>query len=83
MGFGPPATPRIIKNLMIVNAVVYVAQYASPIVTQLGAITPALVWGERFLWQPVTYMWLHSTYSLLHIAGSRSSCVPKSEVRRI
>ncbi|MEE8581843.1 MAG: rhomboid family intramembrane serine protease [Myxococcota bacterium] len=68
MGFGPPVTPQIIKNLMIVNAVVYVAQYFSPMVTQLGALTPSLVWGERFLWQPFTYMWLHSTYSLLHVA---------------
>jgi membrane associated rhomboid family serine protease len=67
-GFGPPVTPQIIKKLMIANAVVFVAQYLSPTVTQLGALTPALVWQERFLWQPFTYMWLHSTYSLLHIA---------------
>ncbi len=66
-GFGPPVTPPIIKNLLIANLVVFIAQYASPMVSALGAITPAAVWGERFLWQPFTYMWLHSTYSIWHV----------------
>jgi membrane associated rhomboid family serine protease len=67
-GFGPPTTPPAIKNLLIANLVVYIAQWVSPMVTELGAITPALVWKHRFLWQPFTYMWLHSTYGIWHIA---------------
>jgi len=67
MGFGPPVTPPIIKNLLIANIAVFIAQLMSPLVTQLGAVTPALCWGELWLWQPFTYMWLHSTSSLLHI----------------
>lgn len=68
MGFGPPVTPQIIKTLMIANGVIWLAQYASPLVTALGAVTPELVWREHFLWQPFTYMWLHSTYGIWHIA---------------
>ena len=67
MGFGPPVTPQIIKNLIIANGVIFIAQFASPLVTALGAVTPQLVWGERFLWQPFTYMWLHSTHGIWHI----------------
>jgi membrane associated rhomboid family serine protease len=67
MGFGPPVTPQVIKNLLIANIAIFVAQLLSPIVTQIGAITPALFWGERWLWQPFTYMWLHSPGSIWHI----------------
>ena len=57
MGFGPPVTPQVIKNLLIANVAVFVAQMLAPIVTQVGAVTPALFWGEQWLWQPFTYMW--------------------------
>ncbi len=67
MGFGPPVTPQVIKNLLIANVAVFVAQMLAPIVTQVGAVTPALFWGEQWLWQPFTYMWLHSPGSIWHI----------------
>ena len=66
LGFGPPVTPPIIKQLMIANAVVFVAQYLAPGVLALGAVTPIAVWQGGYLWQPFTYMWLHG--SLGHIA---------------
>ena len=66
IGFGPPVTPLIIKQLMIANLVVFVAQYTIPGVMEYGAIRPALVWQGGYLWQPFTYMWLHS--GLGHIA---------------
>jgi membrane associated rhomboid family serine protease len=64
-GFGPPFTPPIILQLVIANAIAYFAQMAFPLVFELGAISPRLVW-QGFLWQPLTYMWLHG--SLMHLA---------------
>jgi len=78
LGFGPPVTPPIIKQLMIANAVVFVAQWmlqnnvvivhGMPIEASvyLGGVVPALVWQQGYVWQPFTYMWLHG--SLGHIA---------------
>ena len=71
MSFGPPFTPPVIKNIMIANAVVFVAQmltrtgYSDPLTT-FGAVVPRAVWEGGYFWQPFTYMWLHA--DLLHIA---------------
>jgi len=68
MGFGPPITPPIIKNIMIANLVVFVAQIMSGgLVTSLGVVSPASVWWDFQLWRPFTYMWLHSQGSVFHI----------------
>ena len=67
MSFGPPVTPQIIKTLMIVNGVVYLAQFAIPMVTQLGVVSPASVWMGFEFWRPFTYMWLHSPGSPFHV----------------
>jgi membrane associated rhomboid family serine protease len=68
VGFGPPVTPPIVKNIIIANVAVYVAQRLSPLVTDFGAVTPYHTWQQLELWRPFTYMWLHSEYSILHIA---------------
>lgn len=72
MSFGPPQTPEIIKNLMIANGVVFIAQLVGPSVgfdvTSFGVVQPAAVWGDFQLWRIFTYMWLHSPTSILHIA---------------
>jgi len=67
MSFGPPVTPPVVKQLLIINAVIFVAQQAllRTEFTALFAVTPALVWQGGYLWQPFTYMWLHG--SLLHV----------------
>ena len=65
--FGPPHTPQVIKNLILANVVVFVAQNFAPQVTNFGVDVPALVWSGQF-WRPFTYMWLHG--GLLHIAGN-------------
>jgi membrane associated rhomboid family serine protease len=67
LGFGPGVTPQIVKNLMIANGVVFLCQQISPIVTQLGTVSPYQVWYGFELWRPFTYMWLHSQYSIFHI----------------
>ena len=62
--FGPPATPEIIKNLLIANGVVFIAQLVGPSVgfdvTSFGVVQPAAVWGDFQIWRIFTYMWLHS-----------------------
>ena len=68
IGFGPPATPPIIKYLLIANLGAYMLSYLYPPLYQFGAVTPALFWQGGSLWQPATYMWLHSQYSLMHLA---------------
>ncbi len=68
IGFGPPVTPNIIKNLMIANGVVFIAQHMTQgVVTQWAVVSPYSVWFEFQLWRPFTYMWLHSTSSPFHI----------------
>ncbi len=64
--FGPPETPKIIKQLMIANLVVFIAQQISPSISDLGAVRPSAVWQGGYLWQPFTYMWLHGGFA--HIA---------------
>jgi membrane associated rhomboid family serine protease len=66
-GFGPPVTPPIIKQLMIANAAVFVASMMVPSLVAYGAATPVLFWEHGYLWQPFTYMWLHSLHSIFHI----------------
>jgi membrane associated rhomboid family serine protease len=66
MGFGPPVTPNVVKQLLIANLAVFVAQVLMPGLTDFGAVWPRRVLEEGWLWQPFTYMWLHS--GLAHIA---------------
>ena len=61
LGFGPPFTPPIIKQLLIANAVVFVLQMLMPAFADLAAVYPAAVWQGGYLWQPFTYMWLHGS----------------------
>jgi membrane associated rhomboid family serine protease len=58
-GFGPSFTPPVVQQLLIANAVVFVAQLLVPGISEYGSVRPALVWQGGFLWQPFTYMWLH------------------------
>jgi membrane associated rhomboid family serine protease len=61
MGFGPPITPPVIKQLLIANAVIFFLQRVMPEIQAYGGVTPALVWQGGYLWQPFTYMWLHGS----------------------
>jgi membrane associated rhomboid family serine protease len=66
LGFGPAFTPPIIKQLLIANGLVFLAQLVAPI-SELFGVVPYRVWQQGFLWQPFTYMWLHSPSYLGHI----------------
>ncbi|MBW2271243.1 MAG: rhomboid family intramembrane serine protease [Deltaproteobacteria bacterium] len=64
MRFGPPETPKIIKQLMIANLVVFIAQLVVPqSVSDLAAVQPSAVWNGGYLWQPFTYMWMHGGFA--------------------
>ena len=64
MRFGPPETPKIIKQLMIANLVVFIAQQVfPPSFTDLVAVQPSAVWQGGYIWQPFTYMWLHGGFA--------------------
>jgi membrane associated rhomboid family serine protease len=66
LGFGPSFTPPIIKQLLITLAAVFLAQNLIAPINALFAVRPVDVWQRGFLWEPFTYMWLHS--GLFHIA---------------
>jgi membrane associated rhomboid family serine protease len=57
--FGPgPLTP-VIKALIIANVALFVvSSFARPVLLALG-LQPADVIGRLYIWQPVTYMFLH------------------------
>lgn len=58
--FGPgPLTPGI-KLLVIANVVAFIATFLVPTITLRLGLRPADVFGHVALWQPVTYMFLHS-----------------------
>jgi len=66
MGFGPPVTPPVIKQLLIANFAVYVLQLMGFIGYGFAA-SPAAFWTRGYLWQPFTYMFLHSPVHIGHI----------------
>ena len=58
--FGPgPLTPAV-KVLLIANTAAFVLQMVAPVLTTYGGLTPAAVLESLWLWQPVTYMFLHA-----------------------
>jgi membrane associated rhomboid family serine protease len=61
-GFGPPVTPDVIKQLLVANAAVFVAQLLYQGLENLFAVRPLMVWQQGYLWQPFTYMWLHGSF---------------------
>jgi membrane associated rhomboid family serine protease len=68
--FGPPATPNVIKALLIANVGVFVLQNLGsfgPFVTEWFSARPIAFWQAGAVWQPATYMWLHAPGSLMHI----------------
>lgn len=67
VSFGPPVTPDIVKYLLIANVAAFVGQVMVGMHNSVvfGGVVPALFWQQGYLWQPLTYMWLHG--GLLHL----------------
>lgn len=62
-------TPGV-KGLLIANGVVYFLQMTIGVeneaaMVRLFGLTPALVWKHLTIWQPLTYMFLHGSFSHL------------------
>ena len=56
----------MVQRIMIITGIIWLLHLMTPVVTVLGAISvDGMLAG--WLWQPFTYMWLHSTGSLMHI----------------
>ncbi|MBD3258699.1 rhomboid family intramembrane serine protease [candidate division GN15 bacterium] len=70
MSFGPGAISPFIKWMLIINVGVLILQYVwrGQLEPVLG-LTPALFFSDfpNYLYTIVTYMFLHSTYSIFHI----------------
>jgi membrane associated rhomboid family serine protease len=66
-GFGPSVTPPIIKQLLIANLAVFIAQHLIGHAMWAFAVVPYQFWQQGYFWQPFTYMWMHSPGSLMHI----------------
>jgi len=75
ISFGGPLTPAV-RILLIVNVAVYLAELfvvrlggpeAWKATLDLFALNPVRVFTEFFVWQLVTYMFLHAPGSIFHI----------------
>jgi membrane associated rhomboid family serine protease len=65
--FGPgPVTPAV-KVLLIANIAVFVAEVFAPSLVVLLGLSPQAVFHSAWLWQPVTYMFLHHPGGFGHI----------------
>lgn len=69
MGIGPGKLSPFIKAVIFVNLAIWIWQWMSPSVTYYLALTPARFFSDfpNLLYQPFTYMFLHSSHSFGHI----------------
>jgi membrane associated rhomboid family serine protease len=63
--FGPGPLSTALKAIILANVVMFFATTFVPTFIPLLGLVPALVVGRFWIWQPVTYMFLHG--GLLHI----------------
>jgi membrane associated rhomboid family serine protease len=62
VSFGPRIT-RIVKYLVVANVLVFLWQRLAGFeIIRIFGLTPALVFGKLFLWQFVTYLFLHGDF---------------------
>lgn len=75
LSFGGPLTPAV-KALLLINVAVYVVELFVlgmggeglwSLMLDLFALNPVLVFTRLFVWQLVTYMFMHSPSSIFHI----------------
>jgi membrane associated rhomboid family serine protease len=65
--FGPGGISPAVKLLIITNVIAFVLNMIVPVMTLRLGLTPRDVLGGLALWQPFTYMFLHSTGGFGHI----------------
>ena len=57
----------MVKKIMIASGAVFVLQLLWPDLSYYGSVSVDGVFRDGFVWQPITYMWLHSESSPMHI----------------
>jgi membrane associated rhomboid family serine protease len=65
--FGPGGVTFAVKWLLIINVVAFLLTVAAPPLITYFGLTPAAVLGSAWLWQIVTYQFLHDPSSIFHI----------------
>ena len=63
--FGPGGISPVVKALIIANVALFLVTAVAPRLTLWLGLRPAAVFGEWWVWQPLTYMFLHG--DLLHL----------------
>lgn len=66
-GSAIPGLTPMVKRIMIATAAIWVLQLLTPGLSEVLAISVPGVFERGFIWQPITYMWLHSPASPMHI----------------
>lgn len=61
--FGPGSITPMVKTLIWTNVGMFVLMQVAPILTPLLGLTPAAVFGRMWIWQPVTYLFLHGGFT--------------------
>jgi membrane associated rhomboid family serine protease len=65
--FGPgPVTPAV-KWIIATNVALFLATLVFPTLVDYFGLIPKAVIESQFIWQPITYMFLHDPHSLFHI----------------
>jgi membrane associated rhomboid family serine protease len=64
--FGPGPASRAVKRLIAANLAVFVASLLWPVIRVYLGLIPAAVIEQFWIWQPLTYMFVHGGFS--HIA---------------
>ena len=65
--FGPGGMTPAVKLLVIINVVMFVLNLIVPTMTLRLGLEPRAVFEDFALWQPITYMFLHSTSGVGHV----------------
>jgi membrane associated rhomboid family serine protease len=65
--FGPGPVTRAVKWLLLINIGVYVVTlFVRSLIPYLGLIPEAVI-EHQWIWQPITYMFLHDVHHVTHI----------------
>lgn len=58
--FGPGGMTPAVRAILYVNIGVFLLVFVAPVVTTYLGLVPARVLGSGWLWQPLTYMFVHA-----------------------
>jgi membrane associated rhomboid family serine protease len=65
MQFGPGPMTQAVRAIVIANAAIFLLTFFVPVIIQYFGLSPEAVITDLWIWQPVTYLFLHR--DILHI----------------